>query len=86
MPEATLSREQSFTFVYRALPILGVGVSDSETLPASFSDASEIASWGLRPPLHWWTWGSYRVRMESSTRRAADAGADGQILSMAVYG
>jgi hypothetical protein len=48
MPEATLSREQAFTFVYRALPILGVGVSDSETLPELFSDAAEISSWAVK--------------------------------------
>jgi hypothetical protein len=87
LPEATLSREQAFTFVYRALPILGVGVSDNETLPKVFSDALELSSWAAAPTASLVDMGLVvgsdgKLNPKGLLTRAQMA----KILSMAVYG
>jgi hypothetical protein len=86
-PEATLSREQAFTFVYRALPVLGIGVSDKETLPELFSDVSDLSPWAAAPTASLVDMGLVagsdgRLDPKGLLTRAQMA----KILSMAVYG
>ncbi len=49
-PEATLTREQGFAFLYRALDVLGTSYSDgSLTLLDAFSDAGNISAYAKQP-------------------------------------
>ncbi|MBR7081534.1 MAG: S-layer homology domain-containing protein [Oscillospiraceae bacterium] len=49
-PTATLTREQAFTFVYRALNVLGVSYSDGDASALSpFSDSDSISSYAVTP-------------------------------------
>lgn len=49
-PAGNLTREQAFTFVYRALSALGIQYTDADPeLLKSFGDASKIAEYALTP-------------------------------------
>lgn len=49
-PEATLTREQGFTFLYRALDVLGAGHTDgSLSLLDAFSDAANVSPYAKQP-------------------------------------
>lgn len=49
-PSAYLTREQAFTFLYRALPALGVTAPDgAESLLDAFADAGEVADYARIP-------------------------------------
>jgi hypothetical protein len=49
-PAGTLTREQGFTFLYRALGILDISYTDGgETQLEGFSDADRISDWAVTP-------------------------------------
>jgi hypothetical protein len=49
LPQEALTREQAFTFVYRALHVLGLETPGDCTLPSKFSDADTVSSWAVDP-------------------------------------
>lgn len=49
-PDATLTRQEGFTFLYRALKTLGVSYTDADaSLLSRFPDAASVASWAQTP-------------------------------------
>ena len=49
-PQDTLTRQEGFTFLYRALKTLGVSYTDADaSLLSRFPDAASVASWAQTP-------------------------------------